>query len=128
SQEHRQAPEQALSLLDRAEKLSGGTMAIHMRRARYLKLLGERATKEEESVQTPVRATDLDAQDHFLVGQEHYSQGELALAIQEFRGALHINAQHFWARYFLGLCYVMSGKPDVAEVYLTECQRQRPEP
>jgi tetratricopeptide (TPR) repeat protein len=69
--------------------------------------------------------TDRDAQDHFLVGHELFSQGKLEAATREFRKALQLNAKHFWTHYFLAIC-VMSGKPDVAVAHLTICQGLRP--
>src|SRR5262249_30170481 len=83
------------------------------------------AAKERELVRT-APAAGLDPQDHFLVGHEYYSLGELELATQEFRQAFQINAGHFWTNYFLGMCYVTSGEPKIAVPHLAICQGQRP--
>ncbi|HLJ93483.1 MAG TPA: protein kinase [Gemmataceae bacterium] len=127
--EERQQLLQALKLLACADRLGVRTRAIHLQRARYLNLLGQvsDAEKERELARTLASATDLHPQDHFLVGHEHYSEGELALANQEFLRALQIDAQHFWTHYFLGICYVMSEKPEVAIAHLTFCQSQKPD-
>ncbi len=76
--------------------------------------------KKADLVQALAAETDLDPQDHFLVGHELYSQGELELANQEFRRALQLNAKHFWTHYFLGICCVTSGKPEVAVAHLSD--------
>jgi tetratricopeptide (TPR) repeat protein len=127
--EHRQQLRQALALLDRADGLGLRTRAIHLRRARYLTLLGDRdgAAKESGLVRALAANTDLDPLDHFLVGHELFSQGELALANQEFRRALQLDAKHFWTHYFLGICCITSGKPETAVAHLTICQGQRRE-
>jgi tetratricopeptide (TPR) repeat protein len=126
--EYRQALRQALALLDRADRLGVRTRAIHLGRARYLALLGDAraAAKERESVRSQKPGTGLDPQDHFLVGHELYSQGDLEGANQEFRQALQLDPRHFWTHYFLGICCVTSGKPEVAVAHLTVCQGQQP--
>src|SRR5262249_13375177 len=98
------------------------------RRARYLTLLGDTAgsARESKQVQDLAPQTDLDPLDHFLVGHEFYSQGELARANQEFRRALQLNAKHFWTHYFLSICSVTSGEPKVAVAHLTICQGEQP--
>jgi tetratricopeptide (TPR) repeat protein len=126
--EHRRQLRQALALLDRADGLGVRTRAIHLCRARYLTLLGDAAGAATESMKVQILAaeTDLDPQDHFLVGHEFYSRGDLAAANQEFRRALQLNARHFWTHYFLGICCVTAGKPEVAVAHLTICQGQQP--
>jgi tetratricopeptide (TPR) repeat protein len=126
--EHEQILRQALSLLDCADSLGVRTRALHLRRARYWKLLGEErhAVEEQEVVQT-LAANETTALDHFLVGQEYYSQGALVPAMREFHRALGIDARHFWARYFLSICCVLSGKPEEADAHLSFCQGERPE-
>src|SRR5262249_23068027 len=91
-------------------------------------LLGDvnAAAKESEQVRTLAQQTERDPLDHFLVGHELYSQGKLEPANLEFRRALQLDAKHFWTHYFLGICCVTSGKPEVAVAHLTICQSQRP--
>jgi tetratricopeptide (TPR) repeat protein len=121
--------ERALALLDRAAGLGVRTRAIHLRRVRYLSQLGDRAGADRERRQEEALAarTDLDPQDHFLVGHELYSQGEMSKASDEFRRALQRDAKHFWTHYFLGICCVTADKPEVAVAHLTICQSQRPD-
>jgi tetratricopeptide (TPR) repeat protein len=126
--EHHQHVRQALALLDRADGLGMETRAIHLCRARYLNLLGDAAAAREESERAKALATktDLDPQDHFLVGHELYSRGELEPANAEFRRALQLNPRHFWTHYYLGICYITSGKSEVAVAHFTICQSQQP--
>jgi tetratricopeptide (TPR) repeat protein len=126
-EEHHNQLRQALKLLNRAEQLGVRTRAIHLRRARYLGTLGDKAgaARENERASTLGAQTNLDSQDHFLVGHEFFSQGKLEEATREFRRALQRNPNHFWTHYFLGICCVTSGKPDVAVAHLTICQGQR---
>jgi eukaryotic-like serine/threonine-protein kinase len=127
-EEHRQQVRQALVLLDRADGLGVRTRAIHLRRARYLKLLDDvaGAAKESQLAQALALETDLDPQDHYLVGYEFFSQGELEKSNQEFHRALQLNARHFWTHYFLGICCVTQNKAEVAVAHLTICQSQQP--
>jgi tetratricopeptide (TPR) repeat protein/tRNA A-37 threonylcarbamoyl transferase component Bud32 len=124
--EHRKQVHEALGLLDRADRLGLETRAIHLRRARYLKSLGDGAgaKREDERARGLKAKTDKDAQDHYLVGLEHFGQNEMEQATQEFRRALQLNAKHFWTHYFLGICSVTS-KPDVAVAHFSICQSQR---
>src|SRR5262249_47920509 len=128
NEEHRQQLEQALALLDRADSLRVETRAIHLRRAHYLKLRSdERSAAEQKEVAQRMAASTATALDHLLVGQEHYSSGEVRQAYEEFHRALLINDRHFWARYFLGICCVALEMPAEAEAHFTCCQGQRPE-
>jgi tetratricopeptide (TPR) repeat protein len=125
--EHRQRLRQALDLLDRAGGLGVRTRAIHLRRARYLAALGNEAgaAKERGLAQALVAETDLDPQDHFLVGHEFYSQGKLEPANQEFLRALQLDSGHFWTHYFLGICCLTASKPELAVAHFTICQSRR---
>jgi eukaryotic-like serine/threonine-protein kinase len=127
--DHDEGLQRALALLDRAELLGVQSRAIHLRRARYYAETGKDADAAREShfAKALTPETDLDAQDHFLVGHEFYIQGELELANAEFRRALQLNANDFWTNYFLGICCITSGKSEVAVAYLTNCQRQKPD-
>jgi tetratricopeptide (TPR) repeat protein len=127
--EQRRRVQRALTLLKRADALGVRTRAIHLGRARYHALLGEEtlAAQAREQAQALEKETDLDPQDHFLVGHEWYSQGDLKRANQEFTRALQLNPRHFWTHYFLGICCVTSGRPEMAVVHWTVCQGQKPD-
>src|SRR5207248_811203 len=105
----RQAPtrtqvEEAMVLLNRAARLDvPSTGAFHLRRARYLDLLGEvDAARQERKRATATRPQG--ALDYFLTGDSHQKQGQLAEAASDFASALRAEPDHFWARYFLGVC------------------------
>jgi tetratricopeptide (TPR) repeat protein len=127
--QHKERLRQALALLDRADALGVRTRAIHLRRARYRTLLGDDAgaAREKDRVRALEARTDLGPQDHFFVGQELYSRGDLGPAAEEFRRALQLDGRHFWTHYFLGICSVAAGKPEVAVAHLTMCQDQKPD-
>jgi tetratricopeptide (TPR) repeat protein len=127
-EEHRKAIRQALVLLDRADRLGVLTRAIHLRRARYLTLLGDLsgAAVESKRARGIASQTDRDPEDHFLVGHELFIQNQLHEATQEFRRSLQLDAGHFWAHYFLAICCMSLHNPEVAVTHLTICQGQRP--
>ena len=63
--------------------------------------------------------------DHFLLGQEQYRQGQCKQAIVAFESALQLQPDHFWARYYLGLSWLKTQRPDQAVTCLTSCLGQR---
>jgi tetratricopeptide (TPR) repeat protein len=105
----KEQPRQALATLEQARQLGPRTKAFHLRRARYLELLGDRsaAKEKEEAAQCPAAG----ALDHFLVGDDLNRQGKLLAAISEFEAALRMQPDHFWARYFLAVCYLRLPQP-----------------
>jgi serine/threonine protein kinase/Tfp pilus assembly protein PilF len=129
AEEHRLRLEKALKLLDRADELGVRTRAIHLRRARYLTLRGDAdgAAKARKLTEALAAETGLNPQDHFLVGHEYYTQGELERAYQQFRRVLQLDARHFLTHYFLAVCCVALGKHEVAVAHLTICQSEQPE-
>src|SRR5262249_39318443 len=74
---------QALRYLERARRLQAPSRAFHLRRARYLNLLGDRA--EATRAEQAARGAALDqVLDHFLMADELYRREEFAAAIKEF--------------------------------------------
>jgi serine/threonine protein kinase/Tfp pilus assembly protein PilF len=120
------AVQQALRTLDRAAQVGTASQAYHLRRARYLDLLGEagRAQKEYERAQAlqPVHAVD-----SFLLGDEWYKRGRLTEAIVAFDRTLRLQPDHFWAQFFLALRYLESQRPAEARASLTACLSRRPD-
>jgi tetratricopeptide (TPR) repeat protein len=119
----------ALHILDRAANLgySGhATQAYHLRRARYLEQLGNKAEadKQREQAETRPPATALD---YYLVGDEHYKQEKMQEATQDFLRAVERQPDHFWARYFLALSYLRLERPspELAMAHLTFCIKQK---
>ena len=117
---------QALRILDRAAQVGTVSQAYHLRRARYLDLLGEAAgaQKESELAQAlqPVHAVDF-----FLLGDEWYKRGRLTEAIVAFDHTLRLQPDHFWAQFFLALRYLESQRPAEARASLTACLSRRPD-
>ncbi|MBI3466530.1 MAG: protein kinase, partial [Planctomycetes bacterium] len=99
--------DQALGLLGQAIKLgppTRATQAYHLRRARYLEKLGDHAGAEKEN-ERAATLQPASALDHFLLGDDLRRQGNLPAAIREFENALRVQPDHFWARYFLAVCF-----------------------
>lgn len=119
--------DEALQLLDRAEQISSlATVAYHLRRARYLQLLGkaEDARREEQLGKDTEPSGALD---YFLTGDSHQRQGQLEEAASDFANALRAQPDHFWARYFLAICNLQLQRPAQARDNLTACISSRPE-
>jgi serine/threonine protein kinase/Tfp pilus assembly protein PilF len=122
------AVEQALRILDRAAQLGLRTRAYHLRRARYLKRLGDDPAAERESR----RAASMPAAspvDFFLIGDENFREGQLTAAVTAFEKVLRYQRAHFWAHYLLAVCHLSlpgPGGPQAAKAYLTACIDQQP--
>jgi tetratricopeptide (TPR) repeat protein len=120
-------PRRALATLDQARQLGLRTKAYHLRRARYLELLGENSAAEEQEEAS--RCPPAGALDHFLVGDDLNRHGKLLAAIGEFEEALRDQPDHFWARYFLAVCYMRLPQPASrsARDCLTACLVKQPD-
>jgi eukaryotic-like serine/threonine-protein kinase len=121
---------QALRILDRAATLGWPghpTQAYHLRRARYLEQLHLPGAPEERMQATKCPPTT--ALDFYLIGDEYYKQGRAPEAIRAFESAVVLQPDHFWARYFLSVSYLMSERqhPGLAKTHLTNCINQRPD-
>jgi tetratricopeptide (TPR) repeat protein len=66
------------------------------------------------------------AVDHFLLGDDFRRQGKMEEAIMAFDSALRADSGHFWARYFLAVCF-LPNEARAAKALLTACIRERPE-
>jgi tetratricopeptide (TPR) repeat protein/tRNA A-37 threonylcarbamoyl transferase component Bud32 len=121
--DERAQAEEALRILDRTTGLGVMTQAYHRRRAHYLAQAGQKDAAEQERLQAnAVRpSTPLD---HFLLGQEHYHRGDCKQAIVAFENALQLRPDHFWARYYLGLSWLKTERPNLAVTCLTSCLAQ----
>jgi tetratricopeptide (TPR) repeat protein len=115
-------PKDALRALERAKKLGQQTKAYHLRRARYLQRLGdEEGARKESSLAAARRPAG--AIDFYLMGEDWHRQGNLLEAIRAFQSALRLRPDHFWARYFLAVCYLklQPSQPGPASDCLTAC-------
>jgi tetratricopeptide (TPR) repeat protein len=119
----------ALRLLDRAAQLGPPTRAYHLRRARYLEELGDGAGAAQERVRAAA-VQPASALDYFLLGDDRQRRGRPAEAQADFQNALRLQPDHFWARYFLAVCYLRTQRPGDARAArdcLTACLSRRPE-
>jgi serine/threonine protein kinase/tetratricopeptide (TPR) repeat protein len=114
----------ALRCLGQAGRLEAPSRAFHLRRARYLDLLGDRAgaARSEEAA----RGAPLDhVLDHFLMADELYRREEFGEAIKEFDQVLERKPGHFWAQYLNAICLLRQGRPAEARTLLSACLAQR---
>jgi tetratricopeptide (TPR) repeat protein/tRNA A-37 threonylcarbamoyl transferase component Bud32 len=100
----------------------GPTYAYHQLRSRYLKQAGDPgARKEQDWVDSHEPKT---ATDYYLVGAEHFQDGNVFRARTDFEKALIQNADHFCARYFLAICDFQLNRSEDALVNLELCIRK----
>jgi tetratricopeptide (TPR) repeat protein len=118
-------PGAALRTLDRAAGLGPPTRAYHLRRARYLRQLGDAAAAgREEGRAAAVQPAG--ALDHFLLGDDLRRQGDVPAAVRAFQSALQEQPDHYWAHYLLAVCS-LPAEARVAEAHLTACLGQKPD-
>jgi serine/threonine protein kinase/Tfp pilus assembly protein PilF len=114
----------ALSLLEQAQALKAPSRAFHLRRGRYLSMLGDR--NEAAQADKAAQAAPLDdVLDHFLMADELYRREEFADAIKEFDHVLESKPGHFWARYLNAICLLRQGRPAEARTLLSACLAER---
>jgi len=114
----------ALSYLEAARRLGAPPRAFHLRRARYLSLLGEKG--EADRAEKAAQAAPLDdVLDHFLMADELYRREQFDAAIREFDQVLERKPGHFWAQYLNALCLLRQQRPAEARALLTACLAQR---
>jgi eukaryotic-like serine/threonine-protein kinase len=122
----RQAPKEALQILDRASKIGPDTQAIHLRRARYLYLAGDKpAADKERQVANEHKAVT--ALDHFLVGEEYYLRDQPTQAVGELEKALQIRPDLFWAQYYVAISELRLHRISQAKTALAACLGRRPD-
>jgi tetratricopeptide (TPR) repeat protein/tRNA A-37 threonylcarbamoyl transferase component Bud32 len=123
----RETATQALRDLDTAAALGlPPTRTWHLRRARYLELLGDepaaRLERQQAEALPPAGLVD-----HFLAGAEHYRQGDFEQAARDFEQALARGPDHFWSQFSLALCHLALHRPAEASLGLTACLGRRPD-
>jgi tetratricopeptide (TPR) repeat protein len=132
-EDHRARVAEALRLLDRAAALRPPTRAYHLRRARCLAILGDEAAARQErawaATLQPAGALDafLAGVDLFMGGEGSAGRKGLEEAIRNFDQAYRLQPDHFWAQYYLAVCALTTGHPDLAKAYLNSCLKQRPD-
>jgi tetratricopeptide (TPR) repeat protein len=124
--EARRRAVEALRVLDRAAGLGVTTQAYHRCRAHLLAKAG-RTEEAEKEIHRASALRPASALDYFLLGQEQYRQGAWKQAVPAFENVLQRQPDHFWASYYLALCWLRSQRPDQAAARLTACLVQRPD-
>jgi eukaryotic-like serine/threonine-protein kinase len=114
----------ALSYLEHARQMGAPSRAFHLRQARYLGLLGDKAQASKAEQAAGGVATD-DVIDHFLMADELYRREQFAQAIKEFDLVLERKPGHFWAQYINALCLLRQQRPAEAKALLSACLAQR---
>jgi tetratricopeptide (TPR) repeat protein/predicted Ser/Thr protein kinase len=120
----------ALRLLDLAAALGKAhdlptPRAFHVRRARYLALLGDDAGAGAERAladrQQPDTALDL-----FLTALDLYRQKDSVQAASACARVLRLEPDHFWAQYLQAVCYLHTKRWAEAKAGLTACLSHQP--
>ncbi|OAI46169.1 hypothetical protein AYO44_11785 [Planctomycetaceae bacterium SCGC AG-212-F19] len=122
----RQAPTEALQILDRAAKIGPDTKAYHLRRARYLLLAGDKAGADKER-QIALEHKAVLALDYFLVGEEYYLRDQPMQAVAELEKALQLRPDLFWAQYYLAISELRLHRFSQAKTALAACLGRRPD-
>ena len=102
--------QRALDCLEQARAFGTPSRAFHLRRARYLKMLGAavKAVQAEKEAEKATLDSDLD---HFLMADELYRREHFREAILEFDRVLQRTPGHFWAQYLNALCLLRESAP-----------------
>jgi tetratricopeptide (TPR) repeat protein len=118
---------EALRILDQAQRLRTPTSAFHLRRATYLERLGDKeGAQAERRLIEPDSGSGKSSVDDFLVGEQAYRNHDYKRAVADFRHALLLRPDHFWAQYLLAICHLKTHRPAEAQASLIACQSQRP--
>ncbi len=114
----------ALACLEQARRVGSPSRAFHLRRARYLNMLGDRAAAAEADKAAQTAAVDR-VLDHFLMADELYRRENFGDAIKEFDQVLESKPGHFWAQYVNAICLLRQARPAEARTLLSACLAQR---
>ena len=107
----------ALAYLEESRRLGAPERAFHLRRARYLRMLGDADQAAQAETAAQAAASD-DVLDHFLMADELYRRERFGEAIQEFDRVLERKPGHFWAQYLNALCLLRQQRPAEARALL----------
>jgi tetratricopeptide (TPR) repeat protein len=141
------SPQQALTLLDRARTMGPPSRGYFAIRSECLASLGESQAAQLERERASGPATPVTAQDHFLAGEQlrlrdagasgravtemideraDLRREHLNAALDEYRQALALDPQHYWARFQTGRCLLALGRTPEAIGVLSGCVALRP--
>jgi tetratricopeptide (TPR) repeat protein len=139
-----EAARELLALLDRAAPLQEPSRSYYRLRSQAHGVLNEKDKADEEQRRADDPQTPATALDHFLLGEryrqetvkEASSQTEHEVwegnrsrrekAIEEYRRALKLDPEHFWAHFQIGRCSLQLKKGAEAVEALTYCVALRP--
>ncbi len=123
--EREQFLHKALDSLTSAQRLGSPSRAFHLRRARYLTMLGEPA--QAAQAEAAGQGAPLDqVLDHFLMADELYRREKFADAIKEFDQVLERKPGHFWAQYLNAICLLRQGRAGEARALLERLPGRAP--
>jgi serine/threonine protein kinase/Tfp pilus assembly protein PilF len=137
---------EVLALLDRAQPLHEPTASYHRLLALSLEQLGDREKAAVERKKADDPKTPVTALDHFLLGEQYRvesqrppdaaARGETARtdrrtkgekAVKEYRQALRLEPDHYWAHLQLGSTYLQLSQLGEAAEALNACIALRPD-
>ncbi|HKI38503.1 MAG TPA: tetratricopeptide repeat protein [Gemmataceae bacterium] len=131
-------PQSGLDLLAEAEGLRPASAGLHRLRAECYRLLKD-ARADEEQKRADSGDAPATALDHFLLGERYRAEAFrpagaredfadwrpnrdlLSKALDQYRAALRLNPDHFWAHYQIGRCYLSLGQEAQAVEALGTC-------
>lgn len=116
--------QEAVRCLAQTLRFGAASPAYHLRRSRYLRVLGDdaAATAAEKAATT---AEVRHVLDHFLMADEWYRRGDFERALRGFEKVLQLQPSHFWAQYLSALCLLRQHRPAEARACLGACLAQR---
>jgi serine/threonine protein kinase/lipoprotein NlpI len=118
---------EALSLLDRAEAVSGlaPLRALWEDRALYFDRLGE-TERAKTALASAAKIRPESARDHYLLAISFARHGRYSAAIAELNRALQINPDHYWSLVQRGICYREQGELLLAAGDFSRCAGLEP--
>jgi serine/threonine protein kinase/tetratricopeptide (TPR) repeat protein len=119
----------AIDILNRAARLGLRTRAYQLRLAHYWMLLHNEAAARQATASANA-TTPTDVLDEFLMGDEEQRRPgleHLRAAVHHFERAAEQQKDHFWAHFFLAVCYLRLQRWDLAKGPLNACVLLRPD-
>jgi serine/threonine protein kinase/Tfp pilus assembly protein PilF len=122
----RAAHEQAIQVLNEAERLFGPRSVLYLARQEYARALGraqEARLDEQRSNEVPAR----NAWEFYALARFHLRAGQTDLAAKELERSFDLRPNNFWTNYLKGQWACRRGKFQDAVVAFTACIVLRPE-
>ena len=124
--EQRQAAMKALNWIAKAQNLGVESRVLLTRKAEYLATTGqgEKALAARLSAESTDPSTALD---FFLLAEQQRKAQKFEEALRQYRQALRLDPDHFWAMNFMGLCHLQRLRASAAVASYTACISERPD-